>query len=26
LTGSNASIDARNAIHKEIGGIIGETF
>jgi beta-lactamase class A len=26
LTESNASMDARNAVHKEVGGIIAETF
>jgi beta-lactamase class A len=25
-TGSSASVDARNAVHKEIGGLIAETF
>ena len=26
FTGSTASIDARNAVHKEIGALIAETF
>jgi beta-lactamase class A len=26
LTESDASMDARNAVHKEVGGIIGEAF